>query len=69
MIAESVGLPADEVRTVLETNSFSAVVDADWQRSREFRITAVPSHLCEGRRLAGFATYDDFVRLIGKDPK
>ena len=63
-LAESVGLPADEARRVLMTGSFAPAVDADWHRSRELRITAVPTHLCGGKRLAGFAPYDDFLSLI-----
>jgi predicted DsbA family dithiol-disulfide isomerase len=65
-IAESVSLPGDEARAVLTAGSFAAAVDADWQRARELGITAVPSHLCGGKRLVGFGSYDDFVRLIGK---
>ena len=65
-IAESVGLPVDEAREVLEARSFATAVDADWQRSGELQITAVPTHLCRGKRLAGFSSYDDFVHLIGK---
>ena len=63
-LAESVGLPAEEARRVLVTGTFAPAVDADWHRSRELRITAVPTHLCGGRRLAGFSSYDDFLRLI-----
>jgi predicted DsbA family dithiol-disulfide isomerase len=66
-IAKSVGLPVDEARAVLTERRFASVVDADWQRASEMRITAVPTHLCNGRRLAGFSSYDDFVRLIEKD--
>ncbi|GAM11496.1 DSBA-like thioredoxin domain protein [Geobacter sp. OR-1] len=65
-IAAAIGLPADEARAVLEERSFAAAVDADWQRATDLRITAVPTHLCEGKRLTGFAAYEDFVRLIGK---
>jgi predicted DsbA family dithiol-disulfide isomerase len=65
-IAGSVGLAEDEAREVLSERSFAAAVDDDWQRAGELRITAVPTHLCDGRRLAGFSSYDDFVRLIGK---
>jgi predicted DsbA family dithiol-disulfide isomerase len=67
-IAESVSLPGDEARTVLTARSFSAAVDADWQRARELGITAVPSHLCAGKRLVGLGSYEDFVRLIGISP-
>lgn len=65
-IVKSVDLPVDEALEVLETRSFATAVDADWQRSRDLRITAVPTHLYDGKRLAGFASYDDFVRFIGK---
>jgi predicted DsbA family dithiol-disulfide isomerase len=65
-IAGHVGLPTDEAREVLAARSFAAAVDADWQRAGELRISAVPTHLCGGKRLAGFSSYDDFVRLIGK---
>jgi predicted DsbA family dithiol-disulfide isomerase len=63
-IAVSVGLPADEARTVIETRSFAAAVDADWQRAGELRVTAVPTNLCGGKRVTGFSSYDDLVRLI-----
>ena len=65
-IAGSVGLPADEARSVLAAGSFAAAVDADWQRAGELRITAVPTHLYGGKKLAGFSSYDDFLQLIGK---
>ena len=66
VIAHSIGLPAEEARKVIQTQSFAASVDADWQRAGELRVSAVPTHLYEGKRLAGFSSYDDFVRLIGK---
>jgi len=66
-IAGSVGLPLDEARAVLAERSFAAAVDADWQRAGELRITAVPTHLCGGKRLAGFSSYADFLHLIGKE--
>lgn len=65
-IAEATGLSGNEAREVLAAGSFAAAVDADWQRARELGITAVPTHLCEGRKLVGFSPYKDFVRLIGK---
>jgi predicted DsbA family dithiol-disulfide isomerase len=65
-IAAAAGLPADVARTVLMERSRAAAVDADWQRAMDLRITAVPTHICGGERLAGFAEYEDFVRLIGE---
>jgi predicted DsbA family dithiol-disulfide isomerase len=65
-IAEAIGLPGDEAREVLAAGSFAAAVDADWQRARELGVTAVPTHLCAGKKLVGFSPYEDFVRLIGR---
>jgi predicted DsbA family dithiol-disulfide isomerase len=65
-IVEAAGLPGDEAQAVLADGSFAAAVDADWQRARELGVTAVPTHLCGGKRVVGFGSYDDLVRLIGK---
>ena len=65
-IAVAAGLPAEEARQVLESRSHAPAVDADWERAMELGITSVPTHLCNGRRLTGFAPYEDFVRLIGE---
>lgn len=66
-VAGSVNLPEQEAGSVLLTRSFASSVDADWQRAGELRITAVPTHLCGEKRLAGFGPYADFERLIVKD--
>lgn len=65
-IAEAIGLPGSEAREVLAARSFAAAVDADWQRARGLGITAVPTHLCAGKKLVGFSAYEDFVQLIGR---
>jgi predicted DsbA family dithiol-disulfide isomerase len=65
--AEAVGLPGNEARAVLAAGSFAAAVDADWRRAGELGVTAVPTHLCAGRRLVGFSPYEDFVRLIERE--
>lgn len=67
-IAVAVGLTEDEARAVLKERSFAAAVDADWRRAMDLHITAVPTHICDGKRLTGFAAYVDFVRLIGEMP-
>lgn len=63
-IADDLGLPGDEARNVLTSRSFAHAVDADWQRAGELGVTAVPTHICNGRWLEGFGAYDDFVRLV-----
>ena len=65
-IAESLGLSGVEARTVLATGRWAAAVDADWRRAEKLGVTAVPTHLCGGKRLVGFSAYDDFVSLVGR---
>ena len=64
-IAGAAGLPPAEAGAVLAARSFAPAVDADWQRAGELGITAVPTHLCGGKRLTGFSSYDAFLDLIG----
>jgi predicted DsbA family dithiol-disulfide isomerase len=66
-IAAAVGLSSLEAREVLVAESYRAAVEADWQRAGTLGVTAVPTHLCSGKRLVGFSSYDDFLRLIGKE--
>jgi len=68
-IAQSVGLSGDDARNVLKEKSYIEAVNADWQRARALEITAVPTHIFEGKMLVGFGSYDEFIHLIGKDPK
>jgi len=65
-IASSLGLPAQELPELIAEGRYAAAVDADWERSRELRIRAVPTHICGERRVVGFAGYQDFLALIGR---
>jgi predicted DsbA family dithiol-disulfide isomerase len=64
-LAEEVGLSGVEARAVLESGSWRGAVDDDWQRAREMGVSAVPTHICSGKRVVGFSGYENFVRLIG----
>ena len=66
-IAQAVRLSGDEARNVLKEKSYFETVNADWQRARALGVTAVPTHIFEGKRLVGFNAYNEFIRLIGKD--
>ena len=63
-IAESVGLSADEARAVLTERRFQAEIDADWQRSRDFGITGVPTFVADGRGVVGAQPYETLERLL-----
>jgi len=63
-IAESVGLPGDKAREVLEQRSFKAAVDADWQKSREYGVTGVPTFVSGGRGVVGAQPYEVLEQLV-----
>jgi predicted DsbA family dithiol-disulfide isomerase len=63
-IAASAGLPLDTAETVLRTRQYKSRVDADWQRSREKWVTAVPTFLIDDDRLVGAQPYPALAGLV-----
>ena len=57
-IAKQVGLNADQACEVLAGHQTRDAVDADWQRSREFGVTGVPTFVVGGRGVAGAQPYE-----------
>jgi predicted DsbA family dithiol-disulfide isomerase len=65
-VAESAGLNPKEAEKVLAERRFSRPVDADWERSRQLGIRAVPTFVMNGRMLVGAqpeTELDAFVRF------
>jgi predicted DsbA family dithiol-disulfide isomerase len=65
-VAEQVGLPGNVARDVLVSHRFRHSVDADWQRSTQLRVTAVPTFVVNNQGLVGAQSYDDLERLLLK---
>ena len=65
-IAESVGLPGDEAATVLRDRSFSDAIDADWQLSRQYGVTGVPTFVAGRYGVVGAQPYDVLESLIAR---
>ena len=63
-VALSVGLSGDEARGVLETRAFRAAVDADWARSYDSRVTAVPTFWMGGQSLVGAQPYNGLSNFM-----
>jgi predicted DsbA family dithiol-disulfide isomerase len=63
-LAASVGLSTDEARAVIAERRFQAAVDADWQRSRDYGITGVPTFVANGRGVVGAQPYEILERLV-----
>ena len=63
-IAQSVGLPADEARKVLTERRFKDAVDADWEKSRGYGITGVPTFVAAGHGVVGAQPYEVLEQFL-----
>lgn len=57
-VVKSVGLDEDAARAVLVDRSFKAAVDADWDKSRSYGVTGVPTYVSEGKGVVGAQSYE-----------
>jgi len=63
-IAESVGLPGDQAREVVNRRTHKAAVDADWQKARDYGVSGVPTFVAGGRGVVGAQPYEMLERLV-----
>jgi predicted DsbA family dithiol-disulfide isomerase len=63
-IAESIGLPRQTAKTVLEQRTFKAAVDADWDKSRRYGVTGVPTFVAGGYAVVGAQPYEALAALV-----
>jgi predicted DsbA family dithiol-disulfide isomerase len=65
-VAQSAGLPVEQAREVLERRTFKDAVDKDWELSRQYGITGVPTFVAGRFGVVGAQPYDALVRLVEK---
>jgi predicted DsbA family dithiol-disulfide isomerase len=65
-VTRQLGLPDDEAREVLVSRQFRSAVDADWQRCRDFGITAVPTFVVGKQGVVGAQPYEALEALVVK---
>ena len=63
-VVRSAGLDEQEARAVLEERRFESAVDADWQKSRSYGVTGVPTFVSDGRGLVGAQPYEALQQLM-----
>lgn len=63
-IAESVGLPPEQAREVLEMRSFKEAVDEDWQRAHQLGISGVPTFYQDDLVVVGCQPYETLERFV-----
>ena len=65
-VVKSVGLDEQEARAVLAERRFEAAVDADWEKSRSYGVTGVPTFVSNGQGLVGAQPYETLQQLMAK---
>ena len=65
-IVERVGLSVDGAREALETRTFKAAVDADWELSRRYGVTGVPTFVAGRYGVVGAQPYEALEELVRK---
>ncbi len=65
-IAQHVGLLVDAAREVLEKRTFKDAVDADWELSRQYGITGVPTFVAGRYGVVGAQPYEALEQLVRK---
>jgi predicted DsbA family dithiol-disulfide isomerase len=63
-IAQSVGLDGEKAREVLEKRTHKAAVDADWEKSRRYGVTGVPTFVVGNRGVVGAQPYETLEELV-----
>ena len=63
-IAESIGLPGEAAREVIEKRTFKDAVDADWDKSRGYGVTGVPTFVAGRHGVVGAQPYEALEQLV-----
>ena len=63
-VASKAGLPEDDVQMVLIDRTHKAAVDADWNLSREYGVTGVPTFVAGGYSLVGAQPYEMLQQMM-----
>ena len=65
-IVKSVGLSVDAAREVLDQRTFKDAVDKDWELSRQYGITGVPTFVVGQQGVVGAQPYEVLEQLVRK---
>ncbi len=65
-IVARVGLSVEGAREVLEKRTFQAAVDADWELSRRYGVTGVPTFVAGRYGVVGAQPYEALEELVRK---
>jgi len=63
-LATSIGFPAEEAQTILQSRTFKDAVDSDWAKSHQMGITAVPTFVIDKQTVVGAQPYEVLEQFL-----
>ena len=63
-IAQSIGLDPRQAREAIEKRTHKDAVDADWEKSRHYGVTGVPTFVVGNRGVVGAQPYEALEELV-----
>jgi predicted DsbA family dithiol-disulfide isomerase len=63
-LAKQLGLDEAQARDVIEKRTHKAAVDADWEKSRQYGVTGVPTYVFGDRGVVGAQPYEALEELV-----
>jgi predicted DsbA family dithiol-disulfide isomerase len=63
-IVRNIGLDEAKAREVIEKRTHKAAVDADWEKSRRYGVTGVPTFVVGDRGVVGAQPYEALEQLV-----
>jgi len=65
-ISRALGLDEAQAHEVIEKRTYKAAVDADWEKSRQYGVTGVPTYVVGDRGVVGAQPYEALEDLVTK---
>jgi len=63
-LVETVGLSGSDARKALDEERFKDAVDADWEKSRSYGVTGVPTFVAGGYGVVGAQPYEAIAHML-----
>jgi predicted DsbA family dithiol-disulfide isomerase len=65
-VVKACGFDVDEAREVIESRKYRNEVDADWQKSKDYGVTGVPTFVAGERAVVGAQPYEVLEQLVAQ---
>jgi len=63
-VARSIGLDPLQAKDVIEKRTHKAAIDADWEKSRRYGVTGVPTFVAGSQGVVGAQPYETLEQLV-----